>query len=209
MPTPPLPVLVAAIPEETPEENQHDGKLGREQQQVRPSGVASAAGPPRLELPRFPIVHPSSIPATPPPTGPAPLLLALGRAGIELAPHPTDPARLRHRPAVLPPDLAERLRLHRAAVLGLLVRGCAPLADADVEYVLVERLGIADDLGMPTHPGAPAWLVAVGESMGGGCEIATHGVDCGHGSTDGGHSGGGEGERPDALRNRERRGSGP
>lgn len=48
----------------------------------------------------------------------APLLLALGRAGIELAAHGD---RLRHRPADLPPDLSARLRLHRAAVLGLLV----------------------------------------------------------------------------------------
>lgn len=94
----------------------------------------------------------------------APLLVALARAGIELAPHPTDPARLRHRPADLPPDLSARLRIHRAAVVGLLVDGYAP-ADDDAGYVLGERLGIADDLGMPTHPGAPAWLVAVGESM--------------------------------------------
>jgi hypothetical protein len=95
----------------------------------------------------------------------APLLLALGRAGIELAPHPTDAGRLRHRPADLPPDLAARLRINRAAVVGLLVDGYAPAGD-DAGYVLGERLGIADDLGMPTHPGSPAWLVAVGASMG-------------------------------------------
>lgn len=34
------------------------------------------------------------------------LLLTLGRAGIELAPHPTDPSRVRHRPAVLPRELS-------------------------------------------------------------------------------------------------------
>lgn len=56
----------------------------------------------------------------------ASLLLALGRAGIELAPHPTDPTRLRHRPADLPPGLSARLRMHRAAVLGLLVNRYVP-----------------------------------------------------------------------------------
>jgi hypothetical protein len=96
----------------------------------------------------------------------APLLLALGRAGIELAPHPTDAGRLRHRPADLPPDLSARLRIHRAAVLWLLVDGYAPAGDTDAGYVLGERLGVADGLGMPTRPGSAAWLVAVGESMG-------------------------------------------
>lgn len=36
--------------------------------------------------------------------------------------------------------------------------------DPDAEYVLGERLGMADGLGMPTNPGSVAWLVAVGES---------------------------------------------
>lgn len=92
----------------------------------------------------------------------APLLLDLGRAGIELAPHPTDAGRLRHRPADLPPDLSARLRMHKAAVLRLLVDGYAPAGD-DAGYVLGERLGVADGLGLPTHPGSPARLVAVGE----------------------------------------------
>jgi hypothetical protein len=96
----------------------------------------------------------------------APLLLALGRAGIELARHPTDAARLRHRPAALPPDLSARLRMHRTAILGLLAGGYAPDPHGDAGHVLAERLGVADDLGMPAHPGAPAWLVAAGESMG-------------------------------------------
>lgn len=93
------------------------------------------------------------------------LLLDLGRAGIELAPHPTDADRVRHRPADLPPDLSARLRIHRAAVLGLLVIGYAPAGDTDAGYVLGERLGVADGLGMPKHPGSAAWLAAVGESM--------------------------------------------
>jgi len=95
----------------------------------------------------------------------APLLLALGRAGIELGPQPTDAARLRHRPADLPPDLSARLRLHRAAVLGLLASEYVPAGYTDAEYVLGERLGVADGLEMPTHPGSAAWLVAVGESV--------------------------------------------
>ena len=88
------------------------------------------------------------------------MLLALGRAGIELAAHGD---RLRHRPAVLLPDLLEALRRHRGAILGLLVGDYAP-GDADARYVIGERLGMADGLLMPTHPGAPAWLVAVGEA---------------------------------------------
>ncbi len=133
------------------------------------------------------------------------LLLALGRAGIELAPHPTDAGRLRHRPADLPPDLSARLRIHRAAVVGLLVDGYAPdpHGDTDAGYVLGERLGVADGLGLPTHPGSAAWLVAVGESIGDSCGVATCGVHLGHGETDERDSGGGEGERSNALRDRQ------
>lgn len=102
------------------------------------------------------------------PPGLASLLVALGCAGVELWLHPSDAARLQHRPGYLPSDLAARLRLHRAAVVGLLVNGYAPDASGDPEaqYVFGERLGIADDSKMPTHSGAPAWLVAVGESIG-------------------------------------------
>jgi hypothetical protein len=136
------------------------------------------------------------------------LLLTLGRFGIELDRHPTDPTCLRHRPAVLPPDLSARLRLHRAAVLGLLTNGYAPAGD-EAGYVYDERLGVADGLGMPTHPGAPAWLIAVGESMDSCCHAATLGVHFGHGTTDKGDSGGDQGERTDARSDRQRRGSGP
>jgi hypothetical protein len=55
--------------------------------------------------------------------------------------------------------------LHRAAVRSLLVHGYAPAGD-DAGYVFGERLGVADELGMPTHVGSAAWLVAVGESCG-------------------------------------------
>jgi hypothetical protein len=143
----------------------------------------------------------------------APLLLSLGRAGIELAPHPTDAARLRFKcpggPADLPPDLSVRLRLHRGAILAMLVNGYTPDPPTDAGYVLGERLGVADGLGLHTHPGSPAWLVAVGKSMVKGCHPATHGVYSGHGSTNQGHIGGGEGERSNALRDRQGRGSGP
>ncbi len=95
----------------------------------------------------------------------APLLLALGRASIELAPHSTDAHRLRHRPADLSPELKANLRAHRATMLDLLVGGHVPAAGGEAAYVFGERLGIADELGMPTHPGSPAWLIAVGESI--------------------------------------------
>ena len=94
----------------------------------------------------------------------AALLLDLGRAGVELAAHPTDPARLRHRPTVLPTTLSARLRLHRGAVLRLLLGGHTP-ADEEAGYVLHERLGVADGLGIPTHTGSAAWLVAIGGSI--------------------------------------------
>ncbi len=89
------------------------------------------------------------------------LLVALGRAGIELA------ARggvLMHRPSVLSPHLAERLTANRGAVLRLLVEGYTPASD-DARYVLGERLGIADELALTVRPGSPAWLVAVGEAL--------------------------------------------
>ena len=91
------------------------------------------------------------------------LLMDLGRAGIELAAHGD---RLRHRPSILPGDLSARLRMHRAAVLSMLTTGHIP-ADDDAAYTHAERLGVADDLDKPTHPGSPAWLIALAEAMGG------------------------------------------
>lgn len=92
------------------------------------------------------------------------LLVDLGAACVELAAHGD---RLRHRPATLAPELLARLRMHKAAILGVLVNGYGPDpgGDSEAAYILGERLGIADDLVMPTHPGAPAWLIAVGDSM--------------------------------------------
>jgi len=91
-------------------------------------------------------------------------LLMLGQSGVELS---ANGDRLRHRPSMLAPDVLARLRMHKAAILGLLMDGYIAdgVSDPEAAYLLFERLGIADDLGMPTHVGAPAWLIAVGESM--------------------------------------------
>ena len=35
----------------------------------------------------------------------------------------------------------------------------------DTVYAYYERLGIADDSGLPTHVGSPAWLAAMGEAI--------------------------------------------
>lgn len=135
------------------------------------------------------------------------VLVALGMAGIDLGAHPADPGRLRYRPTTLPPDLLEWLHAHRAAILGLLSSidgkgGYAP-AGGDAAIVYGERLGMADGLGMPTHPGSPAWLVALGEGT--SCGIATCVVHFGHGQTDKLDSGGGESERANVLRDRQGR----
>lgn len=90
------------------------------------------------------------------------LLAAVGRSGIELAQGST--GALRYRPPNLPLHLVTMLSTHKTEILAALVDGCAP-ESAAAEYLLGERLGIADDLGMPTHPGAPAWLIALGEAM--------------------------------------------
>jgi len=111
----------------------------------------------------------------PPTTELAALLLALGLEGIELAPHPNDAGRLRHRPALLPPDLLESLARHRVVILGLLVNGYTP-GDDDAAYTFGERLGIADGLGLLTHVGSAAWLVAVAESLVDRCNVATNGI---------------------------------
>jgi len=104
------------------------------------------------------------------------LLVALGRAGIEIAPHPSHPNRLRHRPAVLPPDLSALLSTHRAVVIRLLVNGYTPVSDSNDGYIMTERIGIADELGMPTHAGSTAWLIAVGESINCRCDTESFGI---------------------------------
>ncbi len=101
------------------------------------------------------------------------LLLRLALSGVEVAPNPNDPERLRYRPAVLSTEQRDELRRHKPAVLALLRGEGVPGSDSEAAYILHERLGVAEELGMPTHPGSPAWLVAVGEAMGEGCYVAT------------------------------------
>lgn len=99
------------------------------------------------------------------------LLLALGRAGVEVATGPDGlsglvgpgvPVQLRFRPATLNPSLRAALGVHKQSMVGLLNGASVENIDSDV---LTERLGIAEDLKMPTHPGSPAWMVAHGEAM--------------------------------------------
>jgi hypothetical protein len=125
------------------------------------------------------------------------LLLELGTHGVELAPHPDQADKVRYRPATLPPDLLERLRTHRAALRALL-DGFTP-ADPEAFYILTERLGIADDSKMSTHPGAPAWLIAIGESIKYTCVRASIMIESEHESTGETDSIGGKKERAKPL----------
>jgi len=99
-------------------------------------------------------------------------LADLGAWGVELGTHPTHPEKIRHRPAFLPTALREGIETHRVAILALLANRYTP-ADADAAYIFNERLGIADGLGMATHAGSTAWLIAVAESISRGCDKAT------------------------------------
>jgi hypothetical protein len=105
-------------------------------------------------------------------------------AGIELARHPSDPALLLHRPASIPDHWREALRRHRVLILSLLTTGYNPDDESEFD-VYVERLGIADDLGMSTLPGAPAWLIAVGEYMKYSCTKGTNTVESHYDDCDG------------------------
>ena len=99
-----------------------------------------------------------------PPRALGALLVEAGAAGIEVSSHPSAPDRLRHRPSELPTHLAARLAFYKPDLLRLLKTGFkAP--DPESAYVLGERLGVAQELGMSTEPGSPGWLVAVGEAI--------------------------------------------
>lgn len=135
------------------------------------------------------------------------LLVDLGRAGVTLR---NAGSGVGFTPrAALTPERAAAVGIHKPAVLRLLVDGYAPAPDTDAAYIRGERLSIADGLGMPTHPGSPAWLIAVGESMRPGCEIATHRLHSEHGSTDRRNHGGDQSERSDTLRDCQGCGGGP
>lgn len=93
--------------------------------------------------------------------GLAAMLVDLGAAGVVLRVSPA--GTLQHRPADLPANLFAGLAAHRLALVAVL-QGFRP-AGAEAGYVMEERLGIAEGLGMPVQRGGPAWLVAVGEAL--------------------------------------------
>tara|TARA_E500000318_G_C3385150_1_gene143754 strand:- start:99 stop:485 length:387 start_codon:yes stop_codon:yes gene_type:complete len=94
------------------------------------------------------------------------LLVDLGAEGIELAIDPADADRLRYRPVTGPTPLVDRLRHMKHVVLAALRGRYVPDgSDVEMAYVFGERLGIAEDLGLPTHVGSSAWLIAAGESL--------------------------------------------
>ena len=99
-----------------------------------------------------------------PPRSLGALLVDVGVAGVELSSHPSAPDRIRHKPPALPSHFAARISFYKPDVLRLLQSGFTP-ADAEAAYVLGERLGVAQELGMSTEPGSPGWLVAVGEAI--------------------------------------------
>ena len=91
-------------------------------------------------------------------------LLALGRFGGEVAPHPTKPGGVRIRSRKLPEKADAQGKSLESSIRKLLDEGYTPASD-HAAYVFDERLSVGDELGVPTHRGSPAWLIAVGESM--------------------------------------------
>ena len=97
-------------------------------------------------------------------------LVSLGKAGVEVAAHPSVPDRIRHRPVTLPESIVSGLRTHRTSILALLHEGIRPL-DEESAFAFAERMAVADGLEMPTHPGSAAWSIAIGETI--CCQVAT------------------------------------
>jgi len=89
------------------------------------------------------------------------VLVALGAAGVTL--RVSGAGRLQYRPALLVAPLGEGMAAYSQTLLSIL-GGYRPVG-SEACYVLEERLGVAEGLGMPVQPGAPAWLVAVGEAL--------------------------------------------
>lgn len=118
------------------------------------------------------------------------LMMDLGRAGVELA---ADGERVRFRPRDrVGPDLLAGIRRHKRALLailgdpgqadGLPGSGSGPVigeAIWEAAYTFSERLGVACELGLAVHVGAPGWLIAMGTALeaehtvrsGGGVEV--------------------------------------
>lgn len=134
------------------------------------------------------------------------LLTDLGRAGVTLRVAGSGVGFVPR--SALTTERAASLAKHKADLLAMLRDRYAP-RDGDAADTLAERLGMAEGLGMPTDAGSPGWMIAVGEALGCSCYQATHGVHSGHGETDERDSVGGEGERSNALRDRQGRGRGP
>lgn len=86
--------------------------------------------------------------------------LTLGKAGVHIALHSG--------------SLAFKLPATNSNLRTLLLRHRVSLEEClegrsfwspDAADIFTERLAVADGLEMPTHPGSPAWLVAVGEAL--------------------------------------------
>lgn len=88
------------------------------------------------------------------------LVTDLAEVGVELRAEGGD---LLFRPAALPAHLLAGIRAHKPFLLRL-AREREGCPEVEAEYVLNERLGTADDLGLPTHPGAIARDIALREA---------------------------------------------
>ncbi len=92
------------------------------------------------------------------------ILVLLGRAGICLAEHPTDPDRIRWYPARVPKGLLRHLLEEKPAILAVLSQPPWFATDA-ARDLFEERMGVAAALEMDCNVGSPAWLIAVGEAL--------------------------------------------
>lgn len=87
--------------------------------------------------------------------------VAMGRAGLGFGPNGDE---WRPPPGVASALHVEQLAMWRTELLAILSAERLPLS-AEGEHTFHSRLGVADDLGMETHRGSPAWLIALGEGM--------------------------------------------
>jgi hypothetical protein len=68
--------------------------------------------------------------------------------------------------------VARCLLEHKAAVLGALP--CATEWPEDAQDRFLERLGVADDLGLDTAPGSDSWCTAVREARRAAADVPEH-----------------------------------